>query len=221
MCLAEPPRVEAASHPTEISIAVGTPLELACVVTGVPTPSVTWEKDGRLLAGPSLVLGNESTLHIESTEVGAPLFFPPYLGFLFVPQFLLLLALQVADAGLYTCLATSPAGEDSRSFHVSTQGSVTPAVQRGGAAGCPKLWGTKSQSIPASSFGVAVGSERGVWSTVMVLQSGAGMGVSNMAHPDPPQPFSHSTSQHSERQGDPRHHGCGRGAAPPGVPRGC
>ncbi|RMB93417.1 hypothetical protein DUI87_30112 [Hirundo rustica rustica] len=91
----EPPRVEAASHPTEISIAVGTPLELTCVVTGVPTPTVTWEKDGQLLAGPSFLLGNESTLHIESTEV--------------------------ADAGLYFCLATSPAGEDSRSFHVSIQ----------------------------------------------------------------------------------------------------
>ncbi|XP_063265782.1 hemicentin-2 isoform X3 [Prinia subflava] len=91
----EPPRVEAASRSTEISIAVGTPLELMCVVTGVPMPTVTWEKDGRLLAGPSLLLGNESTLHIESTEV--------------------------ADAGLYTCLATSPAGEDSRNFHVSIQ----------------------------------------------------------------------------------------------------
>lgn len=131
MCLAEPPRVEAASHPTEISIAVGTPLELVCVVTGVPTPTVTWEKDGQLLAGPSLLSGNESTLHIESTEVGAPLF-SPYLGFLFVPQFFPLLAVQVADAGFYTCLATSPAGEDSRSFHVSIQGSVIPAVQRGG-----------------------------------------------------------------------------------------
>lgn len=51
-------------------------------------PTVTWEKDGRLLAGPSLMSGNESTLHIESTEVGAPLF-SPYLGFLFVPQFFL------------------------------------------------------------------------------------------------------------------------------------
>lgn len=107
---------------------MGTPLELTCVVAGVPTPTVTWEKDGRLLAGPLLLSGNESTLHIESTEVGAPLF-SPYLGFLFVPQFSPLLAVQVSDAGLYTCLATSPAGEDSRSFHVSIQGSVSPAVQ--------------------------------------------------------------------------------------------
>lgn len=54
---------------------MGTPLELTCVVMGVPMPTVTWEKDGQLLAGPSLVSGNESMLHIESTEVGAPLFF--------------------------------------------------------------------------------------------------------------------------------------------------
>ncbi|XP_071310090.1 hemicentin-2 isoform X1 [Agelaius tricolor] len=97
----EPPRVEAGSHPTEISIAVGTPLGLRCVVMGVPMPTVTWEKDGQLLAGPSLVTGNESTLHIDSTEV--------------------------ADAGLYTCLATSPAGEDSRSFHVSIQAPPSTA----------------------------------------------------------------------------------------------
>ncbi|XP_074779784.1 hemicentin-2 [Athene noctua] len=95
----EPPRIEAASHPTEMSIAVGTPLELMCVVTGVPMPTVTWEKDGRLLAGPWLVLGNQSTLHVENTKV--------------------------ADAGLYTCLATSPAGEDSRSFHINIQAPLS------------------------------------------------------------------------------------------------
>ncbi|KAM9370790.1 LOW QUALITY PROTEIN: hemicentin-2 [Phaethornis superciliosus] len=95
----EPPRVEAAAHPTEMSVTVGTPLELTCVVMGVPVPTVTWEKDGRPLAGPWLMSGNESTLHIESTKV--------------------------ADAGLYTCLATSPAGEDSRSFHVSIQAPLS------------------------------------------------------------------------------------------------
>ncbi|XP_068513036.1 hemicentin-2 isoform X2 [Anas acuta] len=91
----EPPKIEDASHPTEMAVAVGTPLELTCVVAGVPAPAVTWEKDGQLLAGPWLSAGNESTLHIDSMEV--------------------------ADSGLYTCLATSPAGEDSRSFHVSAR----------------------------------------------------------------------------------------------------
>ncbi|XP_072739134.1 hemicentin-2-like [Ciconia boyciana] len=101
LLVTEPPRVEAALHPTELSITVGTPLELTCLVTGVPMPTVTWEKDGRLLAGPWLVSGNESTLHIETTKV--------------------------ADAGLYTCLATSPAGEDSRTFHVSIQAPLSIA----------------------------------------------------------------------------------------------
>lgn len=86
VCLAEPPRVEAAPHPTEISIVVGTPLELTCVVMGVPMPTVTWEKDGRLLAGPWLVSGNESTFHIQSTKVGHPLS-APHLHFHLMPQF--------------------------------------------------------------------------------------------------------------------------------------
>nr|XP_047909504.1 hemicentin-2 [Anser cygnoides] len=103
----EPPQIEDASHPTEMSVAVGAPLELTCVVAGVPVPAVTWEKDGQLLAGPWLSAGNESTLRISSMEV--------------------------ADSGLYTCLAASPAGEDSRSFHVSARGSVAPA--RGGCMG--------------------------------------------------------------------------------------
>ncbi|XP_074017166.1 hemicentin-2 [Numenius arquata] len=101
LLVSEPPRIEAASQPTEMSIVMGNPLELTCVVTGVPVPTVTWEKDGRLLAGPWLVLGNESTFHIESTKM--------------------------ADAGLYTCLAASPAGEDSRSFHVSIQAPLSIA----------------------------------------------------------------------------------------------
>lgn len=45
-------------------------------------PTVTWEKDGRLLAGPLLLSGNESTLHIESTEVGALFFLPTWVFFL-------------------------------------------------------------------------------------------------------------------------------------------
>lgn len=69
---AEPPKIEDASHPTEMAVAVGAPLELTCVVAGVPAPAVTWEKDGQLLAGPWLSAGNESTLRIDSMEVGAP-----------------------------------------------------------------------------------------------------------------------------------------------------
>lgn len=70
-------------------MAVGAPLELTCVVAGVPVPAVTWEKDGQLLAGPWLSAGNESTLRISSVEVGAPLPFPHLrsLSVLFLPHF--------------------------------------------------------------------------------------------------------------------------------------
>ncbi|XP_068771088.1 hemicentin-2 [Struthio camelus] len=94
-----PPRVEAPTQPVEMSVVVGAPLELTCLVTGVPMPTVTWEKDGQLLAGPQLVVGNESIFRIESVEV--------------------------ASAGLYTCLAASPAGEDSGTFHVRAQAPPT------------------------------------------------------------------------------------------------
>ncbi|XP_010226739.1 PREDICTED: hemicentin-2-like, partial [Tinamus guttatus] len=100
----EPPQVEVPAHMVEMLITAGAPLELMCLVTGVPVPTVTWEKDGRLLAGPQLVAGNESTLRIERAEV--------------------------ADAGLYTCLATSPAGEDSGTFHVQAQ--VPPIIAGAG-----------------------------------------------------------------------------------------
>lgn len=63
----------------------------------------------------------------------------------------------------------------------------------------------------------------------MVLQSGGLCmtygdrygGAQPTWHTLSPRPVSHSTTQHRERWGDPHHHGCGRGPAPPGVPRGC
>lgn len=93
--LAEPPQIEDASQPTEVAVAVGAPLELTCVVAGVPAPAVTWEKDGRPLAGPWLSAGNKSTLRINSVEVGAPplLPHPRSLFVLFSPHFFPLLAL--------------------------------------------------------------------------------------------------------------------------------
>uniref|UniRef100_A0A8C3XUU2 Hemicentin-2 n=3 Tax=Chelydra serpentina TaxID=8475 RepID=A0A8C3XUU2_CHESE len=89
LSVVEPPRIEDLAQPTEVAAAIGAPLELLCTTAGVPAPSVTWEKDGRLLFPPELPL-------------------PSGLS-------------QADDAGLYTCLAASPAGEDGRSFWVKTQ----------------------------------------------------------------------------------------------------
>ncbi|KFP19290.1 Hemicentin-2, partial [Egretta garzetta] len=108
----EPPRVEAAPHPTEISITVGTPLELTCVVMGVPMPTVTWEKDGRLLAGPWLVI-----------QVA--------LGGLVLAEgrFLQIRAVGAADGGEYSCRATDALGDPS--LRVQVEVHVAPEIQPG------------------------------------------------------------------------------------------
>nr|XP_032653549.1 hemicentin-2 isoform X2 [Chelonoidis abingdonii] len=95
LSIMEPPRIEDLAQPTEVAAAIGAPLELLCTAAGVPAPSVTWEKDGRLLARPGILARNGSSLRIESV--------------------------QADDAGLYTCLAANPAGEDGKSFWVRTQ----------------------------------------------------------------------------------------------------
>ncbi|XP_030391158.1 hemicentin-2 isoform X2 [Gopherus evgoodei] len=95
LSVVEPPHIEDLAQPTEVAAAIGAPLELLCTAAGVPAPSVTWEKDGRLLARPGIVASNRSSLRIESV--------------------------QADDAGLYTCLAANPAGEDGKSFWVRTQ----------------------------------------------------------------------------------------------------
>ncbi|EMP34679.1 Hemicentin-2 [Chelonia mydas] len=102
----EPPHIEDLAQPTEVAAAIGAPLELLCTTVGVPAPSVTWEKDGRLLARPGIVARNGSSLRIESVRAD--------------------------DAGLYTCLAANPAGEDAKSFWVKTQGP--------GPLMCPSFW---------------------------------------------------------------------------------
>ncbi|NXK72500.1 HMCN2 protein, partial [Amazona guildingii] len=101
----EPPRVKAASQPTEISITVGTPLELTCVVTGVPVPTVTWEKDGRLLAGPWLV---------QVLAEG---------------RFLQIRAVVAADGGEYSCRDANALGDTSRTVHMEVH--VAPEIQPG------------------------------------------------------------------------------------------
>uniref|UniRef100_A0A3Q4HTJ7 Hemicentin 1 n=1 Tax=Neolamprologus brichardi TaxID=32507 RepID=A0A3Q4HTJ7_NEOBR len=45
----DPPRVEGSGVPAEVSVVVNNVLELHCEATGIPTPSLTWLKDGRPL----------------------------------------------------------------------------------------------------------------------------------------------------------------------------
>ncbi|XP_057580791.1 hemicentin-2 [Hippopotamus amphibius kiboko] len=91
----DPPHIEDSGQPAELLLTPGTPLELLCDARGTPPPNVTWHKDGQALSRPKDSKRAGKVLRVDSVQVG--------------------------DAGLYTCLAHSPAGEIEKSFRVRVQ----------------------------------------------------------------------------------------------------
>ncbi|XP_071783895.2 hemicentin-1 [Centroberyx gerrardi] len=91
----EPPKISSSSSPEELTIAANSPLELECSAAGVPPPTLSWLKDGRPLEGTDIVQQDGHFLRISKV--------------------------QVEDAGLYTCLASSLAGEDGKNHWVRVQ----------------------------------------------------------------------------------------------------
>ncbi|XP_056395554.1 LOW QUALITY PROTEIN: hemicentin-2 [Hyla sarda] len=96
----EPPRIEGPASPTEVAVAVDESLELTCNAVGFPAPEVTWEKDGRPLSRPDLLLRNGTVLRIDRVKA--------------------------EDAGIYICMASSTAGRDTRATWVRLK--VPPTV---------------------------------------------------------------------------------------------
>lgn len=47
--LSDPPRIKGSGVAAEVSVVVNNVLELHCEASGIPTPSLTWLKDGRPL----------------------------------------------------------------------------------------------------------------------------------------------------------------------------
>ncbi|GAA6099393.1 hemicentin-1 isoform X2 [Tachysurus ichikawai] len=90
----DPPRINGSGFPTEVSVVVNNVLELVCEAEGIPAPTLTWVKDGRPLPQTNSlsVLRGGEVLRIASV--------------------------QVEDTGRYSCLATSPAGDDDKEFLV-------------------------------------------------------------------------------------------------------
>ncbi|XP_070624675.1 hemicentin-1 isoform X2 [Bos indicus] len=90
----EPPHINGSEEPIEMSVIVNNPLELTCMASGIPAPKITWMKDGRPLPQMDQMqtLGGGEVLRISST--------------------------QVEDTGRYTCLASSPAGDDDKEYLV-------------------------------------------------------------------------------------------------------
>ncbi|KAL7827239.1 hypothetical protein SRHO_G00329570 [Serrasalmus rhombeus] len=92
----EPPRLVGQLGTEQKLVAVDGVLELECIAEGIPPPTLSWLKDGRPL--------EDSTAVVERNG-----------------QLLKINKAQVEDAGVYTCLASSPAGEDGRSHWVRIQ----------------------------------------------------------------------------------------------------
>uniref|UniRef100_A0A8B9JKN2 Cell adhesion molecule-related/down-regulated by oncogenes n=1 Tax=Astyanax mexicanus TaxID=7994 RepID=A0A8B9JKN2_ASTMX len=91
-----PPKLSGPLGTEDRLVAVGGVVELECIAEGVPPPTLSWLKDGRPVEDSSaVVLQNGQLLRINN--------------------------IQVEDSGLYTCLASSPAGEDGRNHWVRVQ----------------------------------------------------------------------------------------------------
>ncbi|XP_025019182.1 hemicentin-1 [Python bivittatus] len=90
----EPPHINKSDNPEEITTVINNPLELFCISDGIPIPKLTWMKDGRPLPQSDnfRILRGGEVFRISSA--------------------------QVEDTGRYTCLASSPAGDDDKEYLV-------------------------------------------------------------------------------------------------------
>ncbi len=84
---------------SDFTVIVHNPVQLPCEVIGIPPPTISWHKD-------------HSELTEENTE-----------GFVFLPNGALRInSVRVVDAGMYECLATSLAGNDTKMMTLVVQG---------------------------------------------------------------------------------------------------
>lgn len=67
----DPPRISGSDVVTEASVIVNHALELRCEAAGIPTPTLTWLKDGRPLTDGLRVLQGGQVLHVASAQVSA------------------------------------------------------------------------------------------------------------------------------------------------------
>uniref|UniRef100_A0A8C9DLV3 Hemicentin-1 n=1 Tax=Prolemur simus TaxID=1328070 RepID=A0A8C9DLV3_PROSS len=87
-----PPNMDNAMGTEEITILKGSSTSMTCITDGTPTPSISWLRNG-------LSLGLDAHLMINT-------------------QGMVLQLIKVEDTGRYTCLASSPAGDDDKEYLV-------------------------------------------------------------------------------------------------------
>lgn len=106
-------------------------LELHCEASGIPTPSLTWLKDGRPLPQTdSARLIRGQVLIVASAQVGDEVLCCAINLYLIIQkkkkkkkkQHFCIMFYQLEDTGRYSCLASSPAGDDDKEFQVLVHG---------------------------------------------------------------------------------------------------
>lgn len=113
-----------------MSVALHSSLELECTAIGTPPPRISWLKDGHRLERDGVLHRQGELLRIHRVQVRA--FRKEVVGgqchsvICTDRSDLPLVSPQVEDAGLYTCLASSEAGEDGRNHWVQIQGNSQP-----------------------------------------------------------------------------------------------
>ena len=84
----------------------GDDVEIQCMVSGIPLPSIAWEKDGVQLSG------DESRITIRHTSINSSA----------VSSLLRIASIDTSDDGSYTCRASSRVGGASASIALDVLG---------------------------------------------------------------------------------------------------
>ncbi|KAG6933792.1 hemicentin 1, partial [Chelydra serpentina] len=93
-----PPTIKGGNITTEISTLLNSLIKLECETRGIPTPAITWYKDGRQ------IISSPQALYVDRGQ------------FLQIPR------AQVSDSAKYTCLVTNIAGTAEKIYQVDVYG---------------------------------------------------------------------------------------------------
>ncbi|XP_077463990.1 hemicentin-1 [Stigmatopora argus] len=100
-----PPSISGSELPSEIGVLLNESIQLECHVQGLPTPSIQWLKDGK-------VINNTENKDLRISPDGSVL---------------TVTATHTTDSGKYTCVASNRAGEEDRIFNLNIY--VPPVIE--------------------------------------------------------------------------------------------